>query len=130
VRGVDKLDTIRYNISLPGSMGDAKTHASKKSKIAGQRSRKLDRAFHSTVKYALKGIPMDEFETYFPHGLMSGEVLGAAYDAYSQVRLVVVVAVVAVVDSGFLGTGPCLSIHLTLYALIHYAVSSPSPGVH
>jgi hypothetical protein len=66
-------------------MGASDPHPTKKSKIAGQRSRKLEKAFHSTVKYALKGIPMDEFETYFPPGVMTKEVLGAAYDAYMQV---------------------------------------------
>lgn len=58
-----------------------------KRKTVGQRSRKLDKAFHSTVKYALRGSPIDEFQTYFPPDSLSNEALNAAYDAYSQVRL-------------------------------------------
>lgn len=57
-----------------------------KRKTVGQRSRKLDKAFHSTVKYALRGSPLDEFETYFPPDSLSRGALNAAYDAYSQVR--------------------------------------------
>ena len=57
-----------------------------KRKTVGQRSRKLDKAFHSTVKYALRGSPIDEFETYFPPDSLSQGALSAAYDAYSQVR--------------------------------------------
>lgn len=44
----------------------------------------MDTAFRSTVKFALKGIGMDEWETYVPPGLLSREVLEAAYDAYQQ----------------------------------------------
>ncbi|KAI8105021.1 hypothetical protein M9435_000194 [Picochlorum sp. BPE23] len=53
-------------------------------RTVGQRSRKLEQAFHSTVKYALRGSPMDEFETYFPEGSVSSETLKAVYDAYVQ----------------------------------------------
>lgn len=60
-------------------------------RTVGQRSRKLEQAFHSTVKYALRGSPMDEFETYFPQGSVSSETLGAVYDAYVQVWVLLVV---------------------------------------
>lgn len=52
----------------------------------GQRSRKLENAFHVTVKYALRGIPPDEFETYFPEYSLPRETLEAVYNAYIQVR--------------------------------------------
>lgn len=59
-------------------------------RTVGQRSRKLEQAFHSTVKYALRGSPMDEFETYFPEGSVSSETLKAVYDAYVQVWVLLV----------------------------------------
>ena len=60
---------------------------SKKGKVvAGQRDRKLDAAFRSTVRSALKGIPVDEWQAYVPPGLLSREVMEAAFDAYQQVR--------------------------------------------
>jgi len=59
-------------------------------RTVGQRSRKLEQAFHSTVKYALRGSPMDEFETYFPQGSVPAETLGAVYDAYVQVGVLLV----------------------------------------
>lgn len=52
----------------------------------GQRSRKLENAFHVTVKYALRGTPPDEFETYFPEYALPRETLEAVYSAYIQVR--------------------------------------------
>lgn len=55
-------------------------------RTAGQRSRKLEKAFHSTVKYALRGSPFDEFQTYFPQDSLSSETLTVAFDAYTQVR--------------------------------------------
>lgn len=51
----------------------------------GQRMRKLQNAFHVTVKYALRGVPQDEFQAYFPEGALPDEVVGTAYDGYSQV---------------------------------------------
>jgi len=54
----------------------------------GQRMRKLQNAFHVTVKYALRGIPADEFEAFFPEGALPPGVIEATYDAYGQVWMV------------------------------------------
>ncbi len=56
----------------------------KRTRVQGQRSKKLTNAFHSTVKYALRALPLDEFITYIPPGLLSKEVLEAAFEAYCQ----------------------------------------------
>ena len=56
----------------------------KRTRVQGQRSKKLTNAFHSTVKYALRALPLDEFTTYIPPGMLSKEVLEAAFEAYCQ----------------------------------------------
>jgi len=49
--------------------------------------RKLQNAFHVTVKYALRGVPAEEFEAFFPEKSLAPEVLEAVYDAYCQVGI-------------------------------------------
>lgn len=51
----------------------------------GQRMRKLHQAFHRTVKFALRGVPSDEFHAYFPNGELPEPIMEAAYDSYGQV---------------------------------------------
>ena len=67
----------------PGSTMEVTDHK----RGQGQRMRKLQNSFHVTVKYALRGVPADEFEAYFPQDALPPEVIAAAYDAYCQVRL-------------------------------------------
>lgn len=57
-------------------------HALKKQ---GQRMRKLHQAFHRTVKFALRGVPPEEFHAYFPNGQLPDPIIEAAYDGYGQV---------------------------------------------
>ena len=61
-------------------------HTEQVTRQQGQRSKKLQHAFHVTVKYALRGVPEDEFIAYFPEGILSKEIVEVAYDAYCQVR--------------------------------------------
>lgn len=49
--------------------------------------RKLQNAFHVTAKYALRGVPEDEFVAYFPEAALPNEVVTMAYDGYRQVRI-------------------------------------------
>ena len=65
-------------------MAPEKAPYSKRTRVQGQRSKKLENAFHSTVKYALRALPMDEFSTYIPPGVLSKEVMEAAFEAYCQ----------------------------------------------
>lgn len=51
----------------------------------GQRMRKLENAFHVTVKYAFRGMPLEEFQTYFPPGSIPPHHTEAAYNGYRQV---------------------------------------------
>jgi hypothetical protein len=51
----------------------------------GQRMRKLQNAFHVTVKYALRGIPPEEFHVHFPEETFPEPILEVLYDAYVQV---------------------------------------------
>jgi hypothetical protein len=56
-------------------------------KSCGQRMRKLQNAFHVTVKYALRGVPADEFPAYFAVEELPEGVLEATYDSYGQASL-------------------------------------------
>lgn len=57
-------------------------------KAHGQRMRKLQNAFHLTVKYALRGVTPEEFQLHFPEGALPEPILETLYDAYTQVRQV------------------------------------------
>jgi len=78
---------LSISVSLSQPVAPIMPPSKKKGKVvAGQRDRKLDQAFRSTVRSALKGIPADEWQAYVPPGLLSREVMEAAFDAYQQVR--------------------------------------------
>ena len=49
--------------------------------------KKLQNAFHLTAKYALRGVPQDEFDAYFPEGTLADNIIATAYDGYCQVYL-------------------------------------------
>ena len=51
----------------------------------GQRMRKLQNAFHLTVKYALRALPADEFQVHFSEGAFPEPILEVLYDAYCEV---------------------------------------------